>query len=301
MSDGTYTRRTLLRRSVATMSAGTVVGTAGCLDRIPNPLGGGSYTAWLPAPDALDVDVYSFGRYDNDDWTETEDEFSDDYDESGIEDQWEPIGVSLDDVSESLYFHSIQVHVADFDRQDLVEDLEDENYDEEAEIEGYTLFLADGERRAFALNGSAFICTASYYDYEQSPEDALTAVIEAKAGTEDRYVDESDAMSKLIDTLGTNSSVTGETVEDDEDDPANGRFDEMVAQGATASLDGETTEREWAVVYESGDDVDLDDLEEWVDENDDEYGQFEDVDDIEYNQSGRVGRITGTMDTDNYV
>jgi len=296
-----YTRRTLLRRSAATVGAATVVGTAGCLDRIPNPLGGSSYTAWLPEPDALEVDTYSFGRYDNEDWVATEDEFSDDYDESGIENQWEPISLSLDDISESLYFRSIQVHQAEFDRAELVEDLEDEDYDEEDDIEGYALYLNDDGSRAFALNDATFLFTAEYYDYDQSPEDALTAVIEARAGTEDRYVDERDAFATLTDALKTTSAVDGETFEDGEDDPANGSFDEMVAKGSTGTFDGETTQMEWVVVYESEDDVDLDDLEEWVDENDTDDERFDDVDDIEYSQSGRVGRITGTMDTDDYV
>lgn len=198
------------------MGAGAIVGTAGCLDRIPNPLGG-SYTQWLPAPDALDTETYWFGRYDNDDWVATEDEFSDDFDLSDIEDNWDPLDVDIEDVGESLYIRDRWVYQAEYDRQEAVEDLEDEDYDDEEEIEGYTLYLNDDERRAFALGDSAFLFTRQYYDSEQPPEDALTAVIEAKTGEEDRYVDESDAMSKLGDTLGTTSAVTGETFEDSDD------------------------------------------------------------------------------------
>ena len=62
MRDEEFSRRTLLRRSFATVSAGTILGTAGCLDGLPNPLGGGSYTAWLPAPDTFDAETYWFGR-----------------------------------------------------------------------------------------------------------------------------------------------------------------------------------------------------------------------------------------------
>jgi len=112
-------------------------------------------------------------------------------------------------------------------------------------------------------------------------------------------------MSKLVDALKTTSAATGQTYEDSEDAPKDGTFDGMVAKGTTATFNGETTKREWAVVYESEDDVDTGDLEEWVEAEQSEGNSgltnFQDVDDIEYKQSGRVGRIIGTMDTDDYL
>lgn len=85
MPDRRYSRRTLLRRGGAMMGAGTLASTAGCLDRIPNPFSD-SYTAWLPAPDALDMEHYNFKRWNNDDWVAAEDEFSDEYDPDTYED-----------------------------------------------------------------------------------------------------------------------------------------------------------------------------------------------------------------------
>lgn len=191
---------------------------------------------------------------------------------------------------------------ADFEKADLVEDLEDEAYDEATEREGYTIYVNEDDRRAFALDDSTVVLTPTYYEREQEPQAALEAVIDAKAGKVDRYVDESDACSKLVDAMGTKSGVIGRTFEDSEDDPQIGQFDGMVARGYTYAFDGATTDREWIVVYENESDVDTDDLEEWVEASSDrEYGAFTDVDDIEYSQSGRVGRISGTMDTDDFV
>jgi hypothetical protein len=72
----------------------------------------------------------------------------------------------------------------------------------------------------------------------------------------------------------------------------------MVADGSTTTIDGETADRTWVVIYESADDVDLDDLADWVDENDGDGGTFDDVDDIGYSRNGRAGIVTGTSDTD---
>lgn len=112
-------------------------------------------------------------------------------------------------------------------------------------------------------------------------------------------------MQTLVDELGTATFVSGDTQEEPDDpDPENGRFDNAVAEGDLSNIDGETIDRKWVIVYEEEDDVDLDDLEEYVDANDssadDGYNPFDDVDDISYNKSGRMGIITGTTDADEY-
>ncbi|MBX0302086.1 hypothetical protein [Haloarcula salinisoli] len=295
MPDRRYSRRTLLRRSGAMVGAGALASTAGCLDRIPNPFSD-AYTAWLPAPDELDQEHYRFSRWNNDDLRAVNDKFSDDWVYDDIEDTLEPVTLSLEDISESVYIDRVQVHQADFEKQALVDDLEAEDYEEETDREGYTIYVNEDTRRAFALDGSRVLLTPTFDSREQDPQEALEAIIDAKAGQAGRYVDESDACSKLVDAIGTKSGVIGMTFESLDD----WLLDGMVAWGDTYAFDGDTTSREWVLVYEDETDVDTDDLETWVEAGGGKYGEFTDVDDIEYSQSGRVARITGTMDTEDF-
>jgi len=129
--------------------------------------------------------------------------------------------------------------------------------------------------------------------------DIAEAIVDAETGNADRYADDNEDMSTLVGELGGATFVNGNTMEEPEDaDPANGTFDAMVAEGQRAQVNGQRSDVKYAVVYESSDDVDTGDLEEWVDENDGSDEQFDDVDDISYNQNGRAGVITGKIDTD---
>ncbi|MFC7176752.1 hypothetical protein [Halosegnis marinus] len=64
------------------------------------------------------------------------------------------------------------------------------------------------------------------------------------------------------------------------------------------NVNGETSDVAAYVVFDEADDVDTGDLEDWVDENDGSDGTFDDVDDVSYNANGRVGTVSGTIDTD---
>ncbi|MDS0282494.1 hypothetical protein [Haloarcula onubensis] len=311
MFDRTYTRRTLLRRSLATAGAGALVGAAGC-SSIPNPLGGGaSYADWLPVPDDIgDSDHYNFTYLNLDDFESNEDEIDEEsFDPASYEDFWDPLDIDWEDVSGltilgfgGMFGFGGLVIEAEFNRDDVISDLEDEDFDEDGDHEGYTLMLDESESQVYAIgDGAAVLTPARDTDGESSSGETGTAeaVIDAKTGNADRYADDSEAMSTLVDELGGGTLVSGRTMEEPEDaSPENGTFDAMVAQGQQAKINGETTDVKYVVVYESSDDVDTGDLEDWVDENDGSDEQFDDVDDISYNQNGRTGVISGTINTD---
>lgn len=298
MSDGRYTRRGMLRRSAATVGAGTLLGVAGCSSVNPFGGGGGVYANWLPVPDDIgDSDHYQFIYLDTENLEANEDELPDNFDLSFFESRWNPVDIDWEDTSTILSFDSIVIADAEFTREDAVEDLEDEDFEEDTDHEGYTLYLGPNELQAFALNDSYVL--VAFGAYTSDPIEMLEAVIDANSGEAERYGEDSEDMSALVDALGGGSVVTARTTEEpDNDNPEAGRFDHMVARGNEATIDGDTADRRWVVVYESAEDVDTGDLEDWVDANDGSDETFDDVDDISFNQNGRLGVISGTSDTD---
>ncbi|WP_276252049.1 hypothetical protein [Haloarcula rara] len=304
MTERTFTRRTMLRRSLATAGAGALVGAAGC-SSIPNPLGGNTpYANWLPVPDDIsDDDHYSFTYLNLDDIESNEDELDDEsFDTSNFEGTWAPVDIDWEDVSGVttigiggfLGLGGLIVE-AEFDRDDAISDLEDEDFEEDSEHEGYTLMLGPEESQAYAVGDGALVSAPA----SEGDTGTVEAIVDAKTGNGDRYGDENDDMGELIDALGGGTIIDGRTMDEpDEAEPAEGTFDAMVASGQRAKINGESTDLKHVVVYESEDDVDTDDLEEWVTENDGDDGQFENLEDISYDSNGRKGIITGTGDTD---
>ncbi len=294
----------MLRRSLATAGAGALVGAAGC-SSIPNPLGGNTpYANWLPVPDDVgDSDHYNFTYLNLNDIESNEDELDgDSIDPASYEEFWAPLDIDWEDASGltilgfgGLFGVGGLVVEADFSRDDAISGLEDEDFDEDSEYEGYALMLDSAETQVYAIGDGAVVLTSS----DGGDTDTAEALIDAKTGNADRYGDDSDDMSTLIDALGGGTFVNGNTMDEPEDpDPAGGTFDAMVAEGQQVTINGQTADVNYVVVYESSDDVDTDDLEEWVTENDGNDEQFDDVDDISYNENGRTGIVTGTLDTD---
>ena len=298
MIDRTHTRRAMLRRTLATAGAGALLGTAGCSGLNPLSGGAGAYADWLPVPDDIgDRDHYQFAAVDTETLAANEDELSEEFDVSSLEESWSPVDIDWEDTSMILLFRSVVVIRDGFTREDVVDDLEDEDYDEDGEHQGHTMLVGPYELSAFAVGDQTLVLQTSAY--QSDPVDTVEAVLDAKNGDEERYGDDSEDMATLQGELGSATVVSGRTMEEvDNDNPDVGRFDNMVAEGSTTTIDGETADRTWVVIYESADDVDTDDLEDWVDENDSNGGTFDDVDDISYSQNGRAGIVTGTSDTD---
>ena len=298
MSDGEYTRRTVLRRGTAAVSAGALASIAGCGGSNPLGGGGGAYANWLPVPDEIgDSDHYSFTYLDMETIESNEDNLDEDsFGLDTIESFWDPLGFDWEDTSTLLIVSQVTIIEAEFSREDAVSDLEDEDFEEDTDHEGYTIFLGPSESRAFAVGDNTALIGGGYGI--EDPVDQLEVVIDAQNGNEDRYGDENEDMSALLGELGGTLDSGSTLEESDNDNPESGAFENMVAQGRTATINGETSDREWVIVYDEQDDVDTGDLEDWVDANDSDDGEFDGVDDISYNQNGRKGIITGTIDTD---
>jgi|AntRauTorcE11897_2_1112592.scaffolds.fasta_scaffold09891_3 hypothetical protein len=296
MGDLSGTRRDVLRRGAAAIGVATLAGNAGCMGL----LGGGSYSSWLPEPGTIgDSDHYRFTKLNMQGLAEDEDELADETDFEGFEDTWAPADVDWDDVSMLLRFEGVSVVQADFETEDIVDDFEDEDYDEEEEYEGYKLLFGPKERSMAAVGDDTLVLAGMSYRGVEDPQDAVEDVIDTENGDEDRYEDDSDDFDEMIDELGDGDIVIGSTMEPaDETVDERGQFENQVAEGRVLDVNGDETDGKWVLVFEDEDDVDVDDVEDWVDASQDNGGDFEDWDDVEVSESGRTVVVEAIADTD---
>lgn len=300
MSDFSGTRRDVLRRGAAAIGAATIAGNAGCMGFLGG--GSGSYSSWLPETGTIgDSDHYDFTKLNLQAFAEDEDEFDDEnVNFEGFEDTWAPADVDWDDVSMLLRFNGISIVQADFETEDVVDDLEDEDYDEEEEYEGYKLMLGPDETSMAAVgDGTLVLAGMGSRGGVREPQDAVEDIIDTENGDEDRYEEDSDDFDELTDELGDDDIVSGSTMEPaDETVEERGQFENQVAQGETLDVNGDETDGTWVLVFEDEDDVDVDDVEDWVEASQDQGGEFENWDDVEVSESGRNVVVEATADTD---
>jgi len=127
----------------------------------------------------------------------------------------------------------------------------------------------------------------------------VETIIDTHLGTVDRYAEENDDLKTLTSSLGVGAHVFGETVEAQETtDVSMGRFENAVAGGGRWRINGETSKIKRIIVFEEEDDVDTDDIDEWVSEHQGSDQAFDDVDDTTVEQDGRTVVVTSTIDTD---
>ena len=295
----------MLRRSVA--AATVAVGTAGCSGLLPSSGGGTDvFSQWLPAPDAFGLDTYWFDYYDLETLAAQRDNLGGEPDV--YERTWRPLGFDWEDATAVVTVGSVDVVTASFARADAESALTDAGYDEGGSYKGYTLFRNGSAGRAVAVTEGTVLVSTTRQDaavVSGDPVDRIQTVVDAKAGSVDRYAATDEDMRTLVDKLGAATFVDGTTLSgSDSTGPRSGRFRNLVARGSTTEIAGDRTEEKWVYVYDSTTDVDLDALRRYVEANKNGSARasdsFETVADIEYTRDGRLGIITGTRAADEY-
>lgn len=304
MFDGAYTRRTLVRRGATAVGLGAIATVAGCSGL--DPFGADrAYTDWLPAPgEFVDGGHYAVSATDVGSLSTHEDSLDDE--PASLERRWDPLGFDWADASMVISVGSLSdVVVAEFSRADAASTLEDELFEPETDHRGYTIYVRPNGSRAIGVSDGTLVVSerSSGDNYSNGPVDRVQTVIDASEGEVQRYTEANDDMQTLVEELGSGTYYSGRTyATPDEPVVEYGYFENSVARGTAISIDGETSAVRTVVVYESAADADTDDLGDWVDASDgssaDEGTRFADVEDISYEGNGRVGVITGTIDTD---
>lgn len=291
-----HSRRRFVKALGGTAAVGAVGSLSGC-SGVPLVGGGGSpgYAKWVPEPGDVGAREHqSAYLFRAPDFRNNEDNFDESVYESLSTYRHESAtGVEFDELSKWFGFGSVSIVSGSFSISDVKEELGDNDYDDEDELQGYTLYLGPNQRQGFAVGNGKVIAAPRYED----PIDVLETTIETKSGQGDRYLNESDAFRKLVSTLGTGSFVTAQTQQEvTQDAPQRGQFEHAVGRGTRYDVNGETISVKLVVVFEEADDYSKSDFEDWVDASD----QFDDYDDVSHSQSGRAGVITATVPTDEW-
>jgi|AntDeeMetagen681_2_1112603.scaffolds.fasta_scaffold05350_2 hypothetical protein len=286
MSGFSGTRRDVLRRGAAAVGAATVAGNAGCMGLLGS---GGGYAQWVPEPGTIrDRDHYHVSAFDFTSLVEHEDELPDEgWNFDSVEDIWAPADVDWEAVELYLRFGEVTIVAADFERSEVVESFEDEDYGAEAEYEGYTTMLGPDERRVAGVGGSALVLAGRAYGDFEDPEDVFETVIDTKNGDEGRYVDEDEHFGELAQRLGEGDIVDGYGHEPTETN--------QVAVGHRYDVMGADTDAKKVLVFE-GDEF-MGHVEDWFEGEKDD-GAYDAWEDVELARNGQSAVITGTVPTD---
>lgn len=308
-----FSRRDVLRYGATAGGVGVVGALSGC-SAIGGLLGDGadpSYPEWLAAPGEItDDEHYAFFYEDIEGIRDAESAFNasvvDDFTNWGVFDQY---GLAPDDVEEVVrlapvgspsqqYGFTPGVISGSFATEDVADTLETADWQETDSSGEYTLYRSPEEEQFAAVTEGIVIHDAFVPGIASNdPTADLEALIDTKNGEADRYVDVNEDMNVLVDELGTGTFVFGSTNDPiEETDVTFGRFEGLVAEGYTDTVDGDSTDTELVYVFDTADDVDMGAIEDWYAGNDTS-AAFDDSGDLSSSRDGRIVTITGTVAT----
>lgn len=299
-------RRQFVKGSVAaSIGVGAMTSISGC-SQIPiiGSGGGGSYTKWLWEPgEFTDQDHYGFYVVRPKTILANEDAFDEeqiDQVEDAYDDVLDPTGVDTDEVDRIVSTNVATGFAGSFDENDVIEELEDNDFDDESETNGFTIYSTSDEMTAFALDLNEILRTIRLSESETAL-DVAEELVEVRSGDGSRYNEESEAMDLLTNKLYNGYQISARTHEPTEaDNPEETQFENSVGIGVSGKLSGDSVTVKYIVVYEDKDDVDVDDLEDWIEAAEDRDRTAGELDDVKYSSSGRAGIVKGTMDPDEF-
>jgi hypothetical protein len=213
----------------------------------------------------------------------------------GLEHHWEPADVPWEDVSMVLKFRSVVVVQAEFDRDEVLDDYEAENFETESQHEGFDVVLGPDGKSAAGIGDDALVTW-----WGTNPVSVVTDIIDTGSGEGDRYVDASDDFDELAGALGDGDYVSGQTMaKTTTQDPEDGHFENVVARGESWRIDGATTDGRWVLLFDDGDEADTDDLRDWFESREHNAGWsvFGEWKDPRYSRDGRAGIVEASIDT----
>jgi hypothetical protein len=299
--NGNHTRRDVLRTGAAAGGLAALGGLAGC-SSIPFVGGGGGYAQWLYAPGEIgDRDHYGFSYQNDQAIRNNEDEFDSSYfdRQESSEDNFplEQMGVDYDEVKNRLSIGTVGVINGNFQKSDVVDELDDNDFDDEDDnYSGYAIYQKE-DSLAIGVQNNQAVYVQPRFGGVDDVVDAVETIIDTKTGDEDRYQNENDAMNVILNQVGGGDIVFGTTQEEaDDTNTDRAQFEGQVGTGVQGNFNGDTTNVKYALIFADSDEVDMDDIEDWVDDSD----TFDDVDNVSTNQNGRTAVITGQIDTDDW-
>ncbi|MFB6142163.1 MAG: hypothetical protein ABEJ30_02335 [Halorientalis sp.] len=290
MTDHDISRRRVLQGG----TVASAMALAGC-SSVTNLLGGGgggAYTQWLYAPGTIsNDDHYQFQLLRPQKFEAHEDNLGSFYE--NIQGQSEIAAVELDFAQMKTLVSADPgaaiTHQKSAD--DITGSLEDNGFDQDDEHEGYDIYVGSDEQQAFGVSGSKLVGATPGIFNDVDPVNVVEAVIDAKVGKGERYVDENDDFDTLTDQIGGSTAYAfGGTHEQyDSGAPKDGKFEGSVATSLGISFDHDGATIKTYIVFEEQGAIDKETIRDVVE--DDQY--YEDVDGSSVSFSGRVAILTG--------
>lgn len=288
------------RRTFVTGAATVGVAlSAGCLSSVG--LGGPSFSDWYYAPGTVEDRDHMTVTYVD---TVVLDDRSSDLGnfgeilESAVQSSLGGTGLDVDDTEWAAGSGGLGFAVTE-SIDEVRDDLEDNDFEEDSQESEYTIYTrndrAFGVRDGFVLSSgtSRFVGSGG-----GDGEDIVEAMIEAETAETERYQDQNEDFRAALEAVDPAMFVSLQTFEErDETVVERGRFEDTVAAGNRIHLpDPEGDEAEFTVVfvYDEADDVDEDDVRDYV-EN---HAASGDLGDVRLERDGRVLTVTGTGDVD---
>lgn len=286
------------RRRFVRAGLGATVGfglaSAGCsaLPLVGSDSGPPSYTNWLHAPGEIqDTDHYATNvikpgtvlaneeAFDEREVAETADRF---------DDPLRPTGVDTEAVQQFVSTAVAGVYTGDVPTAEVRDALESGEYTEQSQVEDATLYQDDDDLHVWAVRPDALVHVIG-----REAMDQTRTVLETEAGSVNRYVDESETMARLTETLDDGYFVHARTRHKvGRHQPMIGLLENMVGRGNSSALDGSSVTVKTVFAYEEPGEVDTDALREYVEMND----GWSNIEDITYKSAGRMGIINGRLD-----
>lgn len=321
------TRRKLLRVGAGTAALGAVGSLSGC-SAIQNLIGGGgglgNFTNWVYAPDTfqsdaegIDVNGFSYSGYLSKQGNLSESTYL-----TVKQRSWEQTGLDAEEVDMLARLPQGRVYTGSFDTEAVKEELQaGDNDDSDAGTEyesdstyndNYEIFVrADEEEpsHAYAVgNGTVvrgnFVSNASNESDEVPAVDVVEGIIDTGTNGDNRFSEDNDDFSALVSAVNNGVSVSYELRDDEvgsedgpEEDALAGRFDGLIGEAFSLSINGGTTNYQYVYLFGGEGDVNESDVRDYVEANDTGNGTFANLNDISVNTDGRTATVTGKRDT----
>jgi len=273
--------------------------SAGCLSSVG--IGGPTFSDWYYAPGTVEDEDHATATYVDtvvlDDRSPDLGNFGDIL-ESALESSLEGTDLDLDDTEWAAGSGGVGFAVTE-SVEEVREDLESNDFEEDDQESGYSIYTKNN--RAFGVK-DGFVLSSGASQFVGGGggdgEDVVEAMIEAEAGETERYQDANDDFRAALDAVDPALYVSLQSFEErDETFVEQGRFEGTVASGTRLHFpdpEGDDVEFTAVFVYDDADDVEENDVEEYIQEHVIDGG----LDDLRFGRNGRVLRVTGTAGVD---
>lgn len=283
---------TTTEEPTATTSGGG--GTTTTEQRDPVSIDGATYSLWMPEPGTFEPDHhYGFSAVNLQEVAEREESLPGGLEKSPHVSGWQPVDIDWRSVTMSLFFQRNFVIRGDYDAGTVTEEITSmEGWSSESAPGGGRALVKEDGSKAVGVSEEAIVISPAF-----GPEDDVIEnvqqIVDTVGGTRVRYIGASDVMYDLVAELRDGTIVQARTMEEvQEADVSKGRFPGQVGRGRWGQYRGNGTDVKFVVAYAGESDVDVTDLETFVEENGEQFSKWKG---LEISQNGRLAIISGTM------